>query len=140
MPRRLRRLASDPPPTNEPDPGEDLICHGGAWGGWPCGRRKEWVVLPCFYEGCPGYWAWRCPISWHGEPDDVLDGHGGQHALVESEARVEALYQCPQCGARDWRASGRWNPSDHTVGKFVCQRCGEAILVRDEELRRDRRA
>jgi hypothetical protein len=53
------------------------------------------------------------------------------HERAEREARVAALHACPECGARDWRMSGRYTPDDPHTSRFVCEVCGHGIPVPD---------
>ena len=90
-----------------------------------------WVVEPCDREGCPGFWAWRCPTGRHGAIDDTLElaAHGLSHDLRAREVLVEGLHSCRRCGSRDWEAGGRWAPGNLQTIRFLCCVCGYGLPV-----------
>jgi hypothetical protein len=131
MARSLFRVASDPPPS-ERDPRARLICDGG-WGSKKCGLPMGWGVEPCVREGCPGYWAWRCPTGRHGDIDDALElaAHGLSHDTRAREILVEGLHSCSRCGGRAWEAAGCWAAVNLQTIRFLCRICGHALPVHE---------
>jgi hypothetical protein len=129
MARGLFRVANEDPPS-QPGPSARLICDGGQ-GSKGCGLPMGWIREPCARDGCHGYWAWRCPTDKHGDIDDSLElaAHGLSHDTRDQELGVEALHQCPECGARDWEAGGCWAPVNLQTIRFLCRGCGHATPV-----------